>query len=53
VLDVLEDEWSSARIVGDTHSALMDLPLTFKQGDLLPLLHGMTTNGALATGWQK
>jgi glyceraldehyde 3-phosphate dehydrogenase len=37
VLDVLEDEWSSARIVGDAHSALMDLPLTFKQGDLLSI----------------
>ncbi|HEX8018345.1 type I glyceraldehyde-3-phosphate dehydrogenase [Mucilaginibacter sp.] len=37
VLDVLEEEWSSARIVGDTHSALMDLPLTFKQGDLLSI----------------
>lgn len=37
VLDVLEDEWSSARIVGDTHSALMDLPLTLKQGDLLSI----------------
>ncbi|WPV01466.1 type I glyceraldehyde-3-phosphate dehydrogenase [Mucilaginibacter sp. cycad4] len=37
VMDVLEEEWSSARIVGDSHSALMDLPLTFKQGDLLSI----------------
>jgi len=24
---VLEDEWASARIVGETHSSLIDLPL--------------------------
>jgi glyceraldehyde 3-phosphate dehydrogenase len=24
---VLEDEWASARIVGDSHSSLVDLPL--------------------------
>jgi len=35
VLDVLEDEWASCRIVGDAHTALMDLPLTAKQGQLL------------------
>jgi glyceraldehyde 3-phosphate dehydrogenase len=28
ILDVLEDEWTSARIVGDTHSSIIDLPLT-------------------------
>ena len=28
ILDVLEDEWTSARIVGDPHSSLVDLPLT-------------------------
>jgi glyceraldehyde 3-phosphate dehydrogenase len=27
VMDVLEDEWPSARIVGDPHSALIDVPL--------------------------
>lgn len=27
ILGVLEDEWSSARVVGDAHSALVDLPL--------------------------
>ncbi len=27
VMDVLEDEWASSRIVGDSHSALIDLPL--------------------------
>jgi glyceraldehyde 3-phosphate dehydrogenase len=37
VMDVLEDEWSSARIVGDPHSSLMDLHLTAKQGDLLSI----------------
>jgi len=31
VMDVLEDEWSSARIVGDSHSSLIDLPLTLVQ----------------------
>ena len=30
-MDVLEDEWSSARIVGDSHSSLIDLPLTMVQ----------------------
>jgi glyceraldehyde 3-phosphate dehydrogenase len=28
VMDVLEGEWPSARIVGDPHTALVDLPLT-------------------------
>ena len=28
ILDVFEDEWSSARIVGDLHSSIVDLPLT-------------------------
>ncbi|HVZ36861.1 MAG TPA: glyceraldehyde 3-phosphate dehydrogenase NAD-binding domain-containing protein [Polyangiaceae bacterium] len=27
ILDVLEDEWSSARIVEDSHSSIVDLPL--------------------------
>jgi glyceraldehyde 3-phosphate dehydrogenase len=27
VMDVLEDEWVSARIVGDPHSSIIDLPL--------------------------
>ncbi len=31
IMDVLEDEWSSARIVGDAHSSLIDLPLTMLQ----------------------
>ena len=35
VMDVLEEEWASARIVGDLHSSLIDLPLTAVQGDLL------------------
>ena len=37
VLDVLEEEWTSARIVGDPHSSIMDLPLTVKQGELLSI----------------
>lgn len=35
VLDVLEEQWSSARIVADPHSSIIDLPLTTKQGNLL------------------
>ena len=35
VLAVLEDEWASSRIVADPHSALLDLPLTARQGGLL------------------
>lgn len=31
ILAVLEDEWASARIVGDTHSSIIDLPLTCVQ----------------------
>lgn len=28
IMDVLEEEWTSARIVGDPHSSIVDLPLT-------------------------
>jgi glyceraldehyde 3-phosphate dehydrogenase len=35
VMDVLEEAWTSARIVGDSHSSLIDLPLTQLQGGLL------------------
>ncbi|GAB3584583.1 type I glyceraldehyde-3-phosphate dehydrogenase [Hymenobacter daeguensis] len=35
VLDVLEDEWASSRIVADPHSSIIDLPLTAKEGSLL------------------
>lgn len=31
VMDVLEGEWASSRIVGDSHSSLIDLPLTMTQ----------------------
>ena len=27
IMDVLEDEWASARIIGDPHSSIIDLPL--------------------------
>jgi glyceraldehyde 3-phosphate dehydrogenase len=33
IMDVLEGEWSSSRIVGDDHSSLVDLPLTMVQDD--------------------
>ena len=35
VMAVLEDEWASSRIVGDSHSSIVDLPLTATQGGLL------------------
>jgi len=35
VMDVLEDEWTSARIVSDPHSSLMDMKLTTRQEGLL------------------
>jgi glyceraldehyde 3-phosphate dehydrogenase len=35
VMSVLEDEWASSRIVGDSHSSIVDLPLTATQGALL------------------
>jgi glyceraldehyde 3-phosphate dehydrogenase len=28
IMDVLEEEWASSRILGETHSSLIDLPLT-------------------------
>jgi glyceraldehyde 3-phosphate dehydrogenase len=28
IMDVLEEEWASSRILGETHSSLVDLPLT-------------------------
>ncbi|HEX5156255.1 MAG TPA: glyceraldehyde 3-phosphate dehydrogenase NAD-binding domain-containing protein [Ktedonobacterales bacterium] len=31
IMGVLEGEWSSARIVGDSHSSIIDLPLTMVQ----------------------
>jgi len=37
VMDVLEEQWSSARIVADPHSSVIDLNLTAKQGDLLSI----------------
>src|SRR5262249_30917593 len=35
VMDVLADEWASSRIVGDPHSAIIDLPLIQVMGDNL------------------
>ncbi len=36
VMGVLEEEWASSRIVGDSHSCIIDLPLTMVQeGNLL------------------
>jgi glyceraldehyde 3-phosphate dehydrogenase len=35
VMSVLEEEWASARIVGDPHSSIIDLPLTQVQEGVL------------------
>jgi glyceraldehyde 3-phosphate dehydrogenase len=36
ILGVLHEEWASVRIVGDTHSSIVDLPLTaVSEGDLV------------------
>lgn len=35
VMAVLEEEWSSSRIVGDPHSAIIDLPLTTVQAGVM------------------
>lgn len=35
IMGVLEGEWASSRIIGDSHSSIVDLPLTAVQGDLL------------------
>jgi glyceraldehyde 3-phosphate dehydrogenase len=35
VMDILEEEWASSRILGDPHSSIVDLPLTQVQGDNL------------------
>lgn len=33
IMGVLEDEWASSRIIGDSHSSIVDLPLTQVMGD--------------------
>jgi glyceraldehyde 3-phosphate dehydrogenase len=35
VMDALEGQWASSRIVADPHSSLIDLPLTAREGGLL------------------
>ncbi len=35
IMDILEDEWTSARIVGDPHSSIIDIPLIGVIGDRL------------------
>ncbi|WP_219837088.1 type I glyceraldehyde-3-phosphate dehydrogenase [Paenibacillus sp. R14(2021)] len=37
VLNVLEDAWASSRIVGDSHSSIIDLPLTQVQGEIVSI----------------
>jgi glyceraldehyde 3-phosphate dehydrogenase len=57
VIDVLEEEWASSRIVGDPHSSLMDLPLTAKMGNLLSIASwydnewGFSNRLAEVAGW--
>jgi len=35
ILDVLEGQWASSRIVADPHSSIIDLPLTVKEGPMI------------------
>ncbi len=35
IMDVLEEEWASSRIVGDSHSSIIDLPIVQVMGDKL------------------
>ena len=35
ILDVLEGQWASSRIVADPHSSIVDLPLTVKEGKMI------------------
>jgi glyceraldehyde 3-phosphate dehydrogenase len=35
ILDVLEGQWASSRIVADPHSSIIDLPLTVKEGQMI------------------
>ncbi len=35
IMDVLTEEWASSRIVGDSHSSIIDLPLIQTMGDTL------------------
>jgi glyceraldehyde 3-phosphate dehydrogenase len=35
IMDVLEEEWASSRIVGDSHSSIIDMPLVQVMGDRL------------------
>ncbi|HEX4097371.1 MAG TPA: glyceraldehyde 3-phosphate dehydrogenase NAD-binding domain-containing protein [Caulobacteraceae bacterium] len=35
IMDVLEEGWPSSRIVGDSHSSIVDLPLVAVEGDRL------------------
>ncbi|MEP7291253.1 MAG: type I glyceraldehyde-3-phosphate dehydrogenase [Chloroflexota bacterium] len=44
VMDVLEEEWASSRIVGDSHSSIIDLPLTQVIGDRLVTVAGWYDN---------
>ena len=54
IMDVLEDEWASCRIVGDTHSSLVDLPLTqVLGGRCLPSPPGTTTRWATPPAWPR
>jgi glyceraldehyde 3-phosphate dehydrogenase len=48
-MDVLEEAWTSARIVGDSHSCLIDLPLTQRQGGLLSIAAWYDNEWAFAT----
>lgn len=35
MMDILKEAWSPVRIIGDSHSSLIDLPLTQRQSGIL------------------
>nr|WP_235527311.1 type I glyceraldehyde-3-phosphate dehydrogenase [Pedobacter sp. Leaf41] len=53
VMDVLDEQWISARIFADMHSALIDLPLTAKQGELLSVASWYDNEWGLVIGSPK
>jgi glyceraldehyde 3-phosphate dehydrogenase len=49
VMGVLDEAWPSARVIGDPHSSLIDLPLTAQQGELLSVATWYDNEWAFAT----
>jgi glyceraldehyde 3-phosphate dehydrogenase len=53
VMDVLEDEWASSCILGDSHSSIVDLPLTVVLANYYPWRPGMTTKWVTQRVWRR